>query len=152
MARKLEISDQEVQRLRREGLGAPEIAKALGKSRATVFRALQRLDEVREYVRHDDVFPWPVHQMHGGTLPTKYIRTLSRAAKTGGGDMDYLMAAFRWANGMIERGVDIGYDPDYPGTDVTPEGGYYEMPEPVGGGFIRRLRDAALEAGRRRER
>ncbi|WP_170223452.1 hypothetical protein [Nonomuraea turkmeniaca] len=53
------------------------------------------MEQVRGYVWHDDVFPWPVHAAHSQTWPTKYIQALSVAAKTGGGAMDYLKVAYR---------------------------------------------------------
>jgi hypothetical protein len=143
MAPRQQVDDREVYRLKRAGLSPIDIGKELRVSRATVYRALQRLGEVRDYVWHD--FPWTIDKKHALALPLKYMRSLDSAAQTGGGDMEYLHAAFGWANDLIDRKRDVDYRPDYEGTELDPSGGFFETPEPPGGGFIRKLRDAALQ-------
>ncbi|NRQ30701.1 helix-turn-helix domain-containing protein [Nonomuraea sp. NN258] len=135
MGRPRTVSDADVLRLSESGLGALEIAEALGTSRPTVYRALRRLQRVRAYVRHDDVFPWQVLPEHSHEIPAKHIRVLSLAAKTGGGDVAYFKSAVRWADCLIAMNADIDYDP------AT---GFREIPASADGGLIKRLRDAAL--------
>jgi hypothetical protein len=153
MARPLGISDQDVRRLiEQEGLLPKEIAKKLRVGLTSVYRSMDRLGiERRQYVRHE--YPWKILPEHHESLVRRYLDSLDTAAKTGGKNQDaeYLHQAFRWANDLIRRGRDLGYSPTYAGKELADQGGFYEMPEPEGGGFVRKLRDAALAAGRREQ-
>ncbi|MFC4114118.1 hypothetical protein [Nonomuraea zeae] len=102
-------------------------------------------------MRHDDAFPWPIAREHSEALISKYIRSLDLAAKTGGGDAEYLHQAFKWANNLIERHMDIAYSPTYAGTELIDQGGYYEISAQEDDWYVKRLRDAALEGGRKRK-
>jgi hypothetical protein len=135
MARPRELSLDTVEHLSRQGHSATEIVEITGASRASVYRALKKLQLVRPYRTHD--MPWDVQPEHSHAKPTKYWRILSLASQEGDGDMEHLRTAFNWANRLIDAGLDIHYDPAHPE-------GFIEVPAPEDGGHVKKLRDAAI--------
>lgn len=131
MARPRKVEDAEViHMLKDRKLTLPEIAAEKGLTVSGVNQIVRRLRKTGQLppsgrLDHKWALPWDIAVEHNLTKATGYLRTLSSVAQ--GKDIyeDVRNTAFRWAQKLVDRGLDIDYDRDVPPSEVSTQGGFY---------------------------
>ncbi|WP_433434577.1 GcrA family cell cycle regulator [Nonomuraea sp. CA-141351] len=127
------------------GLSYSEIAEQLGASYSGVAHAVKRMGLSRKQLTHSDAIPWTVKEEHKRTAPLQYMRELSQMAKGKMISAHRQATAIRWAQGLVEQGLDVSYDPDAPPSDFCPQGGFHLIPADEGTSHVAGLLEAASQ-------
>ncbi len=72
--------------------------------------------------RPQQALPWKLRREHSQTGPATNLRNLSAAAQGRTVPKDKLNTALRWANRLVDGGLDIAYDPEHGFQEVPAEG------------------------------
>ncbi|WP_157430019.1 hypothetical protein [Actinomadura oligospora] len=127
-----------------------EIAAKTGLSASGVSQAARRYGLTRKQMSHKAAIPWQVEREHRSKKVHKYLRDLSTMAQGGKVDPDSAATAFRWAERLIERELDIDYDKDEPPNDESVVGGFFVKPADAADWRLRKVLDRA-KRGRTRK-
>ncbi|WP_344580525.1 helix-turn-helix domain-containing protein [Nonomuraea roseoviolacea] len=117
-----------------EGKKYGDIAKEVGCSYSTVAHRAGELGLSRRQPDHKEAIPWPLDARHKLAMPAQRLRDLSRLGKGLPVDAYRRVGALRWAQGLVDAGWDVGYDPDAEPSEFCPDGGFYvfDATEPIG--------------------
>ncbi|HEY9523363.1 MAG TPA: hypothetical protein VIR33_08990 [Thermopolyspora sp.] len=137
MGRRPRIDRDELRRLVVAGHTVAELAAHFGVSESGVLQAKRAAGLSKPMLDHRAAIPWKLSREHGQTGPATNLRNLSAMAQGAAVPQTKINTALRWANRLIDAGLDIDYSP----TD-----GFREIPAGPGGGHIVAVLAAATGA------
>ncbi|GAA0941264.1 hypothetical protein [Nonomuraea longicatena] len=136
MGRRPSIDRAELARLVAQGRSVRELAEHFGVSESGVLQAKRSAGLAKAMMDHSAALPWKVAREHMQSGPATNLRNLSAAAQGRAPAAERLNTALRWAQRLVDNGLDVGYDP---------AAGFTEIPAPSGGSHV----GSVLEAARR---
>lgn len=119
MGRKARIDQEELVRLAAEGWTNARLAEHFGVTESGVLQAKRAAGLSKPMTDHSRALPWKLRREHSQSGPATNLRSLSAAAQGRRIPKDRLNTALRWANRLVDNGLDIAYDP---------ERGFHEVP------------------------
>jgi hypothetical protein len=137
MGRKARIDREELERLVGAGRTVAELAAHFEVTESGVLQAKRATGLSKPMLDHRRAIPWKLNREHNQTGPATNLRTLSTLAQGGDVPQVKINTALRWANRLVDTGLDITY---------TPETGFQEIPAPKDGGHLTALLAAAQGA------
>ncbi|WP_433496840.1 hypothetical protein ACQP1K_17820 [Sphaerimonospora sp. CA-214678] len=139
MGRKPRIDHEELARLAAEGWSNAELAAHFGVTESGVLQAKRAAGLSRPMTDHSRALPWKLRREHSQTGPATNLRNLSAAAQGRRVTKEKLNTALRWANRLVDDGLDIAYDPEHGFQEVPAAGSSHigrvlaEVREAIGG-------------------
>lgn len=137
MARKATIDRAELARLVAEGMSVQELAAHFGVSESGVLQAKRAAGLAKPMLDHGAAIPWKLSRAHSQSGPATNLRNLSAAAQGRPPASERLNTALRWAQRLVDSGLDVRYDPAE---------GFGEVPASPEGSHIAKVLDAARKA------
>ncbi|MEV0314527.1 hypothetical protein [Nonomuraea fuscirosea] len=137
MGRKATIDRKELARLVAEGRSVQELAAHFGVSESGVLQAKRAAGLAKPMMDHSAALPWKLAREHSQSGPATNLRNLSAAAQGRPPAAERLNTALRWAERLVEAGLDVGYDP---------AGGFSEVAAGEGGSHVASVLAAARKA------
>ncbi|GGO80860.1 hypothetical protein [Nonomuraea cavernae] len=137
MGRRPTIDRDELTRLVAEGLTVQELAARFGVSESGVLQAKRAAGLAKPMLDHSRAVPWKVARAHMQSGPATNLRNLSAAAQGKPPASERLNTALRWAQRLVDAGLDVDYDPAE---------GFREVPASPGGSHVAGVLAAAREA------
>lgn len=122
MGRKPRIDHEELARLAAEGWSNARLAAHFGVTESGVLQAKRAAGLSKPMTDHSRALPWKLRREHSQTGPATNLRNLSAAAQGRTVPKDKLNTALRWANRLVDGGLDIAYDPEHGFQEVPAEG------------------------------
>lgn len=123
------IDRERLRQLYEAGKSLTEIAEELGATYSGVAHAASRMGLTRKQLEHPalrgDI---PIAAEHKRAAPLQYMRELSQMAQGKMISAHRQATAIRWAEGLVEEGLDVGYDRDAEPSDFCPQGGFHTVP------------------------
>jgi transcriptional regulator with XRE-family HTH domain len=108
----------------------PQIAEQTGLTVSAINQSVRRLRKTGQLppaktTDHKWAAPWTVAREHNLSKALRYLRDLSAIAQ--GKDIyeENRNTALRWAQGIVERGLDVDYDRDTPPNELSKQGGFF---------------------------
>ncbi|MER7500314.1 hypothetical protein AB0L05_35435 [Nonomuraea pusilla] len=141
MGRRPTIDRQELARLVAEGLSVQELAAHFGVSESGVLQAKRAAGLAKPMLDHSGAVPWKLSRAHAQSGPATNLRNLSAAAQGKPPAPERLNTALRWAQRLVDAGLDVRYDPAE---------GFSEVPAAPEGSHVAAVLAAAEEALRAR--
>ncbi|GAA3806059.1 hypothetical protein GCM10022226_27700 [Sphaerisporangium flaviroseum] len=141
MGRKAHIDREELRRLVGEGRSNADLAAYFGVTESGILQAKRNAGLAKPMLDHGKAIPWKLNRVHNQTGPATNLRNLSAIAQGGDVPQPKINTALRWAQRLVDGGLDIAYGP---------EEGFYETPV-TGPSHIRSVLDDALAVLRERE-
>ncbi|MEV0143940.1 MULTISPECIES: hypothetical protein [unclassified Nonomuraea] len=111
MGRRAAIDRGELARLVAEGWHVRELAAHFGVSESGVLQAKRAAGLVKPTLDHGRAVPWKVSREHIQSGPATNLRNLSAAAQGKPPASERLNTALRWAQRLVDAGLDVAYDP-----------------------------------------
>ncbi|MFI6502775.1 hypothetical protein [Nonomuraea typhae] len=124
MGRRPTIDRDELAQLVGRGLSVAELAQHFGVSESGVLQAKRAAGLSRDMLDHKAALPWKVAREHAQSGPATNLRNLSAAAQGRAPQAERLNTALRWAQRLVDNGLDVAYDPAGGFTEVAAAGGY----------------------------
>lgn len=137
MGRRPTIDRDELARLVARGLSVQELAAHFGVSESGVLQAKRAAGLAKPMLDHSRALPWKLERAHSQSGPATNLRNLSAAAQGRPPAPERLNTALRWANRLVDAGLDVGYDP------AT---GFVEIPAAPDGSHVAAVLEAARKA------
>ncbi|GAA3695667.1 hypothetical protein GCM10022224_071640 [Nonomuraea antimicrobica] len=137
MGRKPTIDRKELARLVTEGRSVQELAAHFGVSESGVLQAKRAAGLAKPMLDHSAALPWKLARAHSQSGPATNLRNLSAAAQGKPPAAERLNTALRWAQRLVDSGLDIRYDAAE---------GFSEIPAPPSDSHIANVLDAARKA------
>nr|WP_055502931.1 hypothetical protein [Nonomuraea pusilla] len=137
MGRRPTIDRQELARLVAEGLSVQELAAHFGVSESGVLQAKRAAGLAKPMLDHSGAVPWKLSRAHAQSGPATNLRNLSAAAQGKPPAPERLNTALRWAQRLVDAGLDVRYDPAE---------GFSEVPAAPEGSHVAAVLAAAQEA------
>ncbi|NUW39602.1 hypothetical protein [Nonomuraea rhodomycinica] len=138
MGRRPAIDRGELARLVAEGWNVRDLAAHFGVSESGVLQAKRAAGLVKPTLDHSRAVPWKVARAHIQSGPATNLRNLSAAAQGKPPASERLNTALRWAQRLVDAGLDVAYDP---------EEGFREVPaDPSGRSHVAMVLAEAREA------
>ncbi|SEL32325.1 hypothetical protein [Nonomuraea pusilla] len=137
MGRRPTIDRQELARLVAEGLSVQELATHFGVSESGVLQAKRAAGLAKPMLDHSGAVPWKLSRAHAQSGPATNLRNLSAAAQGKPPAPERLNTALRWAQRLVDAGLDVRYDPAE---------GFSEVPAAPEGSHVAAVLAAAQEA------
>ncbi|TDD22250.1 helix-turn-helix domain-containing protein [Nonomuraea diastatica] len=137
MGRKPTIDRDELARLVAEGRSVQELAAHFGVSVSGVLQAKRAAGLAKPMLDHRAAVPWKLARAHAQSGPATNLRNLSAAAQGRPPASDRLNTALRWAQRLVDEGLDVRYDP------AT---GFSEVPASPAGSHVASVLAAARKA------
>ncbi|TDC00928.1 hypothetical protein E1267_33230 [Nonomuraea longispora] len=137
MGRRPTIDRGELARLVAEGRSVQELAAHFGVSVSGVLQAKRASGLAKPMLDHSAALPWKLARAHAQSGPATNLRNLSAAAQGKPPASDRLNTALRWAQRLVDEGLDVRYDPDE---------GFSEVPAPPVGSHVAKVLAAARKA------
>ncbi|PZG20062.1 hypothetical protein [Nonomuraea aridisoli] len=134
MGRKATIDREELARLVAEGMSVQELAAHFGVSESGVLQAKRAAGLVKPMLDHSAAVPWKLARAHSQSGPATNLRNLSAAAQGKPPAAERLNTALRWAQRLVDSGLDVRYDPGE---------GFSEVPAPPEGSHVAKVLAAA---------
>ncbi|MFC0860759.1 hypothetical protein ACFHYQ_00465 [Sphaerimonospora cavernae] len=122
MGRKPRIDQEELARLAAEGWSNARLAAHFGVTESGVLQAKRAAGLSKPMADHSRALPWTLRREHSQSGPATNLRNLSAAAQGRTVTKDKLNTALRWANRLVDNGLDITYDPEHSFLEVPAEG------------------------------
>ncbi|MBX6169272.1 MAG: hypothetical protein IRY84_16750 [Thermobispora bispora] len=141
MGRKARIDQKELARLAGEGWTNARLAEHFGVTESGILQAKRAAGLSKPMTDHSRALPWKLRREHSQSGPATNLRNLSAVSQGRRISRDKLNTALRWANRLVDNGLDIAYDP---------ERGFHEVPAGDASHVARVLaeaREALGEAG-----
>lgn len=137
MGRKATIDRAELARLVAEGMSVQELAAHFGVSESGVLQAKRAAGLAKPMLDHGAAIPWKLSRAHSQSGPATNLRNLSAAAQGRPPASERLNTALRWAQRLVDAGLDVRYDPAE---------GFSEVPASAERSHIAKVLDAARKA------
>ncbi|MEV1172109.1 hypothetical protein [Nonomuraea sp. NPDC049784] len=137
MGRKPTIDRRELARLVAEGMSVQELAVHFGVSESGVLQAKRAAGLAKPMLDHSRAVPWKLARVHAQSGPATNLRNLSAAAQGKPPAAERLNTALRWAQRLVDEGLDVRYDAAE---------GFSEVPAPPGGSHVAAVLAAAMKA------
>ncbi len=118
MGRRPTIDRDELARLVAEGLSVQELAARFGVSESGVLQAKRSAGLAKPMLDHSRAVPWKLARAHTQSGPATNLRNLSAAAQGRPPAAERLNTALRWAQRLVDAGLDVRYDPATGFTEV----------------------------------
>lgn len=118
----------EIARLLRQGMKYADVARECGCSYRTVSSVAEEIGIARKQASHKEALPWTVIKDHKLSMPAQRLRDLSRLAQGLHVDAHRKIGAIRWAQQLVDQGLDVSYNPDAGPSTFCPDGGFYTIP------------------------
>ncbi|MFF3664928.1 hypothetical protein [Microtetraspora malaysiensis] len=119
MGRKPLVDHEELARLTAAGWSNADLAARFGVTESGILQAKRAAGLSKRMTDHSRALPWKLHREHNQSGPATNLRNLSAVAQGRTIPKEKLNTALRWANRLIENGLDIAYDPEH---------GFHEVP------------------------
>ncbi|GAA0955138.1 hypothetical protein GCM10009560_79080 [Nonomuraea longicatena] len=113
--------------LLRQGLKYADVAEQTGCSYRSVATVAEEIGMSRKQPSHKDAVPWTLDERHKLSMPAQRLRDLSRLSQGLYVDVHRKIGALRWAQQLVDEGLDIAYEPDHEPSWVSPDGGFYAI-------------------------
>ncbi|MEU6711035.1 helix-turn-helix domain-containing protein [Nonomuraea sp. NPDC046802] len=110
MGRKPSIDRKELARLVAEGMSVQELAAHFGVSESGVLQAKRAAGLAKPMLDHSGAVPWKLARVHAQSGPATNLRNLSAAAQGKPPAAERLNTALRWAQRLVDAGLDVRYD------------------------------------------
>ncbi|MEV4168126.1 hypothetical protein [Nonomuraea sp. NPDC049709] len=123
-------------RLVAEGMSVQELAAHFGVSESGVLQAKRAAGLAKPMLDHSAALPWKIARAHSQSGPATNLRNLSAAAQGKPPAAERLNTALRWAQRLVDSGLDVRYD----ATE-----GFSEVPAPPAGSHVASVLAAARE-------
>ncbi|MFI9591007.1 helix-turn-helix domain-containing protein [Nonomuraea sp. NPDC052265] len=117
-----------IAQLLRQGMRYADVAEEAGCSYRSVSSVAEEIGLARKQVSHKEALPWTLEERHKLSMPAQRLRDLSRLAQELPVDAHRKIGALRWAQTLIDEGLDISYEPDAPPSPHCPDGGFFTFP------------------------
>ncbi|MEV0585316.1 helix-turn-helix domain-containing protein [Nonomuraea sp. NPDC050310] len=137
MGRRPSIDRAELVRLVAEGRTVRELAEHFGVSESGVLQAKRAAGVAKPQLDHSGAIPWKVAREHSQSGPATNLRNLSAIAQGSPPPQVKVNTALRWAQRLVDAGLDVRYDPVE---------GFAEVPVGADGSHVGRLLNRAREA------
>ncbi|MEO3867653.1 hypothetical protein ABGB18_02360 [Nonomuraea sp. B12E4] len=119
MGRKSTIDRRELARLVAEGMSVQELAAHFGVSESGVLQAKRAAGLAKPMLDHSGALPWKLTRAHSQSGPATNLRNLSAAAQGKPPASERLNTALRWAQRLVDAGLDVRYDAAEGFTEVA---------------------------------
>jgi hypothetical protein len=136
VGRKATIDRDELARLVDQGMSVQDLAAHFGVSESGVLQAKRTAGLAKPMMDHSAAVPWKLARAHSQSGPATNLRNLSAAAQGRPPAAERLNTALRWAQRLVDAGLDVRYDADE---------GFSEVPAAPSGSHVA----AVLEAARK---
>ncbi|MEV4469451.1 hypothetical protein AB0K18_03530 [Nonomuraea sp. NPDC049421] len=137
MGRRPSIDRDELARLVAQGRSVQELAAHFGVSESGVLQAKRAAGLAKPMLDHSAALPWKLARTHSQSGPATNLRNLSAAAQGKPPAAERLNTALRWAQRLVDAGLDVRYDPAE---------GFSEVPASPGGSHVAAVLEAARKA------
>ncbi|MGW3342465.1 helix-turn-helix domain-containing protein [Nonomuraea rubra] len=137
VGRKPTIDREELARRVAEGMSVQELAAHFGVSESGVLQAKRAAGLARPMLDHSAALPWKLAREHAQSGPATNLRNLSAAAQGKPPAAERLNTALRWAQRLVDAGLDVRYDA---------AGGFTEVPAAPQGSHVASVLAAARKA------
>ncbi|MEV0619805.1 hypothetical protein AB0I81_41260 [Nonomuraea sp. NPDC050404] len=137
MGRKATIDRRELARLVGEGMSVQELAAHFGVSESGVLQAKRAAGLAKPMLDHGAALPWKLARAHSQSGPATNLRNLSAAAQGKPPAAERLNTALRWAQRLVDSGLDVRYDAAE---------GFSEIPAGPGGSHVASVLAAARKS------
>lgn len=134
MGRRPSIDRAELARLVAEGMSVQELAAHFGVSESGVLQAKRAAGLAKPMLDHSAAVPWKLARVHAQSGPATNLRNLSAAAQGKPPAAERLNTALRWAQRLVDAGLDVRYDAAE---------GFSEVPASPGGSHVAGVLEAA---------
>ncbi|WP_219462986.1 hypothetical protein [Nonomuraea rhizosphaerae] len=141
MGRRPTIDRGELARLVAEGLSVQELAVHFGVSESGVLQAKRAAGLAKAMLDHSGAVPWKLERSHAQSGPATNLRNLSAAAQGKPPAPERLNTALRWAQRLVDAGLDVDYDSRI---------GFREVAAAPGGSHVAAVLEAARNGLERR--
>ncbi|MCC5576307.1 MULTISPECIES: hypothetical protein [Microtetraspora] len=111
MGRKPLVDHEELARLAAEGWSNADLAAHFGVTESGILQAKRAAGLSKRMTDHSRAIPWKLNREHNQSGPATNLRNLSAVAQGRTIPKEKLNTALRWANRLVENGLDIAYDP-----------------------------------------
>lgn len=137
MSRPREIDPSEIAVLSAQGWTDKEIAENFKISPSTVYRAKKAIGATKKHARIE--LPWKLAEKHRRTTPHLYIEQIEKSKQGLKTVPTRYNAAKRMFENAVEAGLDLDYDPEYAGEEVSPYGGFKWVKANESNWYIKKL-------------
>lgn len=137
MGRRPTIDRDELVGLVARGLSVQELAAHFGVSESGVLQAKRAAGLSKAMLDHSGAIPWKLRREHTQSGPATNLRNLSAAAQGRVPAPEKLNTAVRWAQRLVDEGLDVVYDPGL---------GFGEVPASPTGSHVATVLAAARKA------
>ncbi len=137
MGRKPTIDRGELARLVAQGMSVQELAGHFGVSESGVLQAKRAAGLAKPMMDHSRALPWKLARAHAQSGPATNLRNLSAAAQGRPPAAERLNTALRWAQRLVDAGLDVRYDAAE---------GFSEVPAEAGGSHVAVVLEEARRA------
>jgi hypothetical protein len=110
VGRRPTVDRSELARLVAEGMSVQELAAHFGVSESGVLQAKRAAGLAKPMLDHSRAVPWKLERKHAQSGPATNLRNLSAAAQGKPPAAERLNTALRWAQRLVDAGLDVGYD------------------------------------------
>ncbi|RVX39703.1 hypothetical protein EDD27_2064 [Nonomuraea polychroma] len=126
MGRKPTIDRGELAELVAQGMSVQELAAHFGVSESGVLQAKRAAGLAKPMMDHSAAVPWKLARAHAQSGPATNLRNLSAAAQGRPPTAERLNTALRWAQRLVDAGLDVRYDFDegFSEVPVSPSGSH----------------------------
>jgi len=122
MGRKPRIDQVELARLVAEGWSNARLAAHFGVTESGILQAKRAAGLSKPMTDHSRALPWKLRREHSQSGPATNLRNLSAVAQGRTIRKEKLNTALRWADRLVNSGLDITYDPEHGFQEVPVEG------------------------------
>jgi hypothetical protein len=119
VGRRAQIDRAELARLVAAGWSVQRIAEHFGVSESGVLQAKRAAGLAKPMLDHSGAIPWKLNRAHSQSGPATNLRNLSTVTQGGRLPQEKVNTALRWAQRLVDGGLDIDY---------SPEAGFHEVP------------------------
>lgn len=112
-----------------EKLTDREVAERVGLSYSRIRNLRRELGIPPRTLSHKLAVPWVIATKHSSSKVHKYLIVLSQVAQQKADiDRDMVVTAYRWASNLVDRNLDIDYDPEVAPNNESIVGGFFTKP------------------------
>ncbi|GGT29193.1 hypothetical protein ACIBIZ_28880 [Nonomuraea spiralis] len=134
VGRRPSVDRAELARLVADGMSVQELAGHFGVSESGVLQAKRAAGLAKPMLDHSVAVPWKLAREHAQSGPATNLRNLSAAAQGKPPAAERLNTALRWAQRLVDAGLDVRYDAAE---------GFSEVPAPPAGSHVATVLEAA---------
>ncbi|MEU8322541.1 hypothetical protein AB0C33_29645 [Nonomuraea sp. NPDC048881] len=134
VGRRPSVDRAELARLVAGGMSVQELAAHFGVSESGVLQAKRAAGLAKPMLDHSAAVPWKLSRVHAQSGPATNLRNLSAAAQGKPPAAERLNTALRWAQRLVDAGLDVRYD----ATE-----GFSEVPASPAGSHVATVLEAA---------